>query len=79
MVQLFDANSGAALGTLTDTQLDFLLNHLEEEGSEDQDYYLNEATIDLLATQGGDAALIELLRRALGNQEGIDIRWEAAA
>ena len=76
MFDLYDASSGASLGEITEEDLDFLLDHLEEEDSEDQDYYINAATIDLLESQGGRAELVALLRRALGNEEGLDIGWE---
>jgi HEAT repeat protein len=32
----------------------------------------------MLAEAGGDAALVELLRQALGDEEEMDIRWAAA-
>jgi hypothetical protein len=48
-----------------------LVDALEEESAQDQDYYIDAATIDLIAdgrlrTPGG------LLRRALGSAEGAD-------
>jgi hypothetical protein len=75
MVQLFDKKTGAPVGTLTNEQFQFLVDQLEEESPEDDDYYLNRATVDLLESQGADPALIAVLRKALGNQEEMDIRW----
>jgi len=60
---------------ITDEQLQFLIDHLEEESYDDQDYYLNQATIDMLARQGADPALVTLLREAVGDREGIDVVW----
>ena|SRR5690348_303953 len=74
-VQLIDQASGALLGRVTDDQLQFLIDQLEEESDEDRDYYIDAATIDLLESRGGDAALIELLRRALGSRAGMDVEW----
>jgi processive 1,2-diacylglycerol beta-glucosyltransferase len=75
MVQLFDKQTGAPVGALTDEQFQFLVDQLEEESPEDDDYYLNRTTVDLLESQGADPALIAVLRKALGNQEEMDIRW----
>ena len=75
IIRLYDNASGAALGTLTEEQLQFLIDNLEEETSDDQDYYLNPNTLELLEARGGDASLIALLRRALGDKQGREIRW----
>ena len=76
MPKLYDATTGAELGEITDEQLEFLQDQLEEESPEDQDYYLNQETLDYFAEQGADAALIALLRAALSGREEIDIRWD---
>jgi len=77
MIRLLDAQSGAALGTISEAQLAFLHAQLEEEGGNDQDYYLNPATIEMFEQRGADPALVALLRQALGDREDMDIRWEA--
>jgi processive 1,2-diacylglycerol beta-glucosyltransferase len=75
MVELHDAERGTRLGTITEEQLKFLADALEEESISDNDYYISGDTIEMLETDGGDADLIAILRRALGDREGIDIRW----
>jgi processive 1,2-diacylglycerol beta-glucosyltransferase len=75
MIQLYDAEQGTRLGTITDEQLTQLTDSLEEESLADQDYYLTADTIDMLESDGADAQLVGLLRTALGGREGIDIRW----
>jgi hypothetical protein len=63
-----------AVGTITEKQLDFLMENLEEEFEEDEEYYLVAGTIDYLKEQGADNDLIALLERALsGTQSGVDI------
>jgi processive 1,2-diacylglycerol beta-glucosyltransferase len=76
MVRLFDSETGAELGTIGDEQLRFLEDHLEEESSDDRDYYFNGTMIDVLEEKGADAELVGLLRRALGDREGVEIRWQ---
>jgi hypothetical protein len=78
MVELRDAERGTQLGTITEHQLKFLVDSLEEESMSDNDYYITADTIEMLETDGADADLVGLLRRALGNREGIDIRWSSA-
>jgi hypothetical protein len=75
MPRLINAESGAVIGEISDDQLEFLVDQLEEEDNQDLDYFLDLETIDLLEDSGADDALIMLLRRALGSSEGIDVRW----
>ena len=51
------------------------MDHLEEESAEDTDFYINQATVDMLEQEGADAALVKLLRTALGGRADMDIRW----
>jgi hypothetical protein len=76
LIKLFDAGSSAELGVITDAQLQFMMDQLEEESDEDQDYYINAETIDLFEQAGADPGLVELLRRALGSRTDMDVRWE---
>lgn len=78
MIQLFDARSGTYLGDISEAQFAFMRAQLEEEGAEDQDYYINGATLDLFASRGADPALVALLRQALGARDDMDVRWETA-
>ncbi|MGB5817240.1 MAG: galactosyldiacylglycerol synthase [Thermoanaerobaculia bacterium] len=75
IIRLYDNASGAELGTLTEEQLEFLIDNLEEETSDDQDYYLNPNTLELLEARGGDSTLISILRQTMGDKKGIEIRW----
>ena len=65
MIQLYNKETGALIGQISEAQLAFLTSNLEEEDVDDVDYYLNEAMIDLLVEDGADAALISLLRQAI--------------
>ena len=76
MARLVDNASGKLIGTITLADIDFLRAELEEESSDDQDYWIEEATIDLLEQAGGPAPLIALLRDAVRGREGIEVRWE---
>jgi processive 1,2-diacylglycerol beta-glucosyltransferase len=75
MFTIYDEATDKVYGTLTEAQLQFLLDHLEEESAEDTDFYINQATVDMLEQDGADAGLLKLLRTALGAREDMDIRW----
>jgi processive 1,2-diacylglycerol beta-glucosyltransferase len=75
MTALYVVSSGQKLGDITPAQLEFLVAQLEEESSSDQDYYITADTLGYFASQGADPELLALLRNALGDQEGIDVRW----
>jgi processive 1,2-diacylglycerol beta-glucosyltransferase len=76
MVNLYNAQTGALIGTITDEDLRFLQADLEEESLEDTDYYINQATVDWFESQGADPAMVSMLRKALGGEQDMDIRWE---
>jgi processive 1,2-diacylglycerol beta-glucosyltransferase len=75
MVKIYDESSGRVYGSITDAQLQAMIDQLEEESREDRDYYINAATIDMFEERGLDAGLVALLRNALGDREDMDIRW----
>ncbi|HEY1407727.1 MAG TPA: hypothetical protein VF434_02245 [Promineifilum sp.] len=74
MITLYD-NNDRNLGTITEAQLQFLIDSMEEESLEDQDYYMDPATLDYLESRGADATLMAVLRAALGGREEATIRW----
>lgn len=76
MLNVYDVQSEQRIGQITDAQLRFLQAQLEEEDAEDQDYFINVATLDMFAKRGADADLLAMLRDALGQRESMDIRWE---
>lgn len=75
MIELRDKETGAQLGEITEAQLKFLTDQLEEETSDDRDYYINKATLEMFGGQGADPGLLELLRTALGGREEMELAW----
>jgi processive 1,2-diacylglycerol beta-glucosyltransferase len=75
MIELRDKKTGDLLGTISEKQLQFLIDQLEEESPRDQDYYINLATLDMFEKAGADPELLELLRKSLGTREDMDIIW----
>jgi processive 1,2-diacylglycerol beta-glucosyltransferase len=75
MVILKNKSNGQWIGSITDDQLQFLIDQLEEESKTDQDYWLNAAMIEIMEEKGADKSLIDLLRNALGSNEDLEIIW----
>jgi len=69
MIDIFDKETGASMGEISEAQLKFLNDQLEEESLDDRDYYINPATLDAFQAKGADPALLALLREALGARE----------
>lgn len=76
MIEIYDNESGILIGTITEEQLQFLVDELEETSTKDQDYYLDEAVLDLLEEAGADHGLLAMLRGALGDRTDFEIRWQ---
>jgi len=76
MIDLYNATTNQLIGSITEADLQVLVDGLEEESSEDRDYYINLATIDLLGDGRATEHLLKLLRSALGSSEGVEIRWQ---
>jgi processive 1,2-diacylglycerol beta-glucosyltransferase len=77
MVQLYDEERDTHIGDVSEEQLQFLIDQLEEESTRDTDYYISAPTIDMLEENGADASLVKLLRDARGGRDGIEPRWKA--
>jgi hypothetical protein len=76
MIDLYDNATNVLIGSMTDADLKVLQDALEEESEDDQDYYIDQATLDVLGDGRATDHLMGLLRKALGTAEGVDIRWQ---
>ncbi|GAB4194258.1 MAG: hypothetical protein OHK0022_10010 [Roseiflexaceae bacterium] len=79
MITLYDSRTQTALGTITEAQLAELAAQLEEEWADDQDYYINQDTLDVLQEAGVSAELLGLLRQAIAGSGEADVRWSRSA
>jgi hypothetical protein len=75
MIKLYDEATNSLIGEISEEQLAFMIDQLEEESTEDTDYYINRATVDMFEQNGADAELLALLHKAMGNRKEMDIRW----
>jgi hypothetical protein len=75
VINLYRVANNELIGAISPADLQVLIDVLEEESQQDQDYYIDAPTIDLLAEGGASEALLNTLRLTLGSSEGVDIRW----
>jgi hypothetical protein len=75
VIDVYNKATNALIGSITEADLQVLVDALEEEASDDQDYYIDAATIDVIGDGRATEHLLQLLRTALGESEGVDIRW----
>src|SRR6476620_9282437 len=76
MIDLYNDETDLLIGSITEADLKLLQDALEEESIEDQDYYSDRATIDVIGDGRATEHLLNVLRDGLGSSDGIDIRWE---
>ncbi|NJN63993.1 MAG: galactosyldiacylglycerol synthase [Acidobacteria bacterium] len=76
MIRLYDIESGVEIGSVSEEHFAVVQKLLEEESSDDRDYYFCAATLDMLLTHGTEPVVVDLLRGALGDREDMEIRWE---
>jgi hypothetical protein len=67
------------LGDITDTELQFLRDNLEEESLTDTDYAISRLTLEYLRGNGMDAQLAAMLDSALGPADEVEIVYEPKA
>jgi hypothetical protein len=73
--EIYDAETGGSLGEIGETDLQQLVDLLQEESREDRDYWIDEPTLEMLVEQGVSPVLVDRLREALGSREGFDLAW----
>ena len=79
MIDIYRQATNELMGTITEADLKVLVDALEEESMDDQDYYLDAATIDVIADGRATEHLVKVLRAAVGAGDGVDIRWQRRA
>jgi len=75
MINLREKDTNRLLGTITEVQLQFLIDQLEEEWLEDNDYSISSMLLDFFESEGADPQLVSVLRNALGGRDEVNIVW----
>jgi hypothetical protein len=77
MIQLYDKGRLKLLGQITDEEFEFLRDHLEEEGIEDDDYYIDRKVFEYLKENGMSSNLSKILEKALSEHDSVDITFKS--
>lgn len=72
--QLSIKGTDTVIGEIDDAQFASLQARLEEESTEDRDYWIDEATLDYLSEQGQDE-LVMLIGPYITPGQGIEVEW----
>ncbi len=72
-------DKGKAIGSISKEQLETLVDLLEEEASEDRDYYIDKDILEYLADEGADESLLAILKPHVPEGDGIEIEWRDEA
>ena len=75
MIVLTNKDTGIEIGTITEAQLQFLVDQLEEGSPDDTDYWLNRAELEIFKENGADPALVALLEKGMGEAEDMEVSW----
>jgi hypothetical protein len=75
MVNLYNKSTGDLIGEINQDELQFLIDQMEEESMQDKDYSITQMEIAYFDQHGASPNLVNLLRRALGDQSEVIIVW----
>jgi hypothetical protein len=76
MIKIFNKATNEFLGRISDEDLQFLVDHLEEESLDDHDYFIRAETVESFINSGASPRLMEVLKGGLRTEESVEIRWE---
>jgi hypothetical protein len=76
MPRLYRLDTGIDIGQVTDDQLKFLVKQLEDEHAQDDEYFIDRNTLELLSDNNVDPEFLALLEKAIGDDDEMDIAWE---
>jgi hypothetical protein len=76
MPRLILKDGNRYLGAISDADVKVLIDELEEEDIADTDYFIDSSTVSILNAAGASKGLVDMLLAAIGDSDGIDVRWE---
>jgi hypothetical protein len=78
MIELKNKETSALIATITEEQLAFLKEMLEEEDEQDTNYWIDAVTLDYFRENDCDPQLLQVLQAVIGEGEGVEIEWVVA-
>ncbi|HET9369328.1 MAG TPA: zinc ribbon domain-containing protein [Vicinamibacterales bacterium] len=74
-VELFESDTDLTVGHITEEQLEWLSEQLDEDAVRDREFVLDPALISSYEAAGAEPGLVAALRRALGSRREVRLRW----
>ena len=71
---LYRTDTTEPVGEISDRMLEQLTSVLVKEDAEDQDFFVDAATLEYMEGRGVEPELLAMLRSAIG-ETGAEIRW----
>ena len=75
MYELMRKSDQLPLGSLSEEDMQFLRDNLEEESLTDNDYTITRLTLEFLRGNGLSPQLAQMLETALGGQDEVEIQY----
>lgn len=75
MINLYEKGTRKPIGQISEEQLQYLIDNLEEEWLEDRDYAITPMLLQYFEQHNADPKLVSLLREALGGREVVEVAW----
>ncbi|MDB4962124.1 MAG: hypothetical protein JWP01_2123 [Myxococcales bacterium] len=76
MPRLIRIDTGDEIGVVSDVQLKFLVEQLEEDHEEDAEHFIDRESLELLSDNGADPELLGILEKGMGDDDEMKIAWE---
>jgi hypothetical protein len=76
MPRLIRIDTGDEIGVISDVQLKFLVEQLEEDHEEDEEHFIDRESLELLSDNGADPELLGILEKGMGDDDEMKIAWE---
>lgn len=75
MVYLYNKSTGDLLGEISEADLQYLIDQMEEESTKDQDYSITSMELAYFREHGASSELISILSGALEGKPEVIILW----
>lgn len=76
MFELYEQGTGQYLGQISEEEMKFLSDHLEEEGMGDEDYYISRPVLEMLKENNLSGPVAALIESAMGDNDEVEIRFK---
>jgi uncharacterized protein YceK len=76
MFELYEKETGQYLGQISEEEMKFLSDHLEEEGIGDEDYYISRPVLEMLKENDLSGPVAALIESAMGDNDDVEIRFK---